>query len=226
VKKEGATMVAEPKPWEQVDIFSGPAVVAAAKVAASVPPGQLVRTAFSAYDTGDLIDLEGASFIAKLPEAAPRNSRIYWGRQWFIQGKPVHGIDYRPRWADFYVEETRCWLLDVAALKNWFAENPSQDVLGLFRHKSLDPVRHPFWGREAIRLTVPQQYKLCPEDGLTFNFAVRDQGLSIGEDLPLAVWYLVHPGVNSRDVMAVAGSSPLACVWFVRFQEQFPGAVT
>jgi hypothetical protein len=219
-------MVAESKPWEQVDIFSGPAVVAATKVAASVPPGQLVRTAFSVYDTGDLIDLEGGSFIAKLPESAPRNSRIYWGTQWFIQGKPVHGIDYRPRWADFYVEETRCWLLDVAVLKNWFAENPSQDVLGLFRHKSLDPVRHPRWGREAVRLKAPQQYSLSPEDWLRFNPAVLDQVLRVGENLPLAVWFLNRPEVNSSDVMATARSSSLACVWSVRFQEQFPGAAT
>jgi hypothetical protein len=47
-----------------VDVFSGPVVEAAMKAAASVGPGTLVRTAFSAYDTGDLIGLEGARAAA------------------------------------------------------------------------------------------------------------------------------------------------------------------
>src|SRR3712207_837615 len=61
--------------WQDQDVFSGPAVERALRIAAAVPAGMLVRTAFSAYDTGDLIDLEGASFIVKLPESVPPNPR-------------------------------------------------------------------------------------------------------------------------------------------------------
>src|SRR5262249_6275595 len=105
--------------WSDRDVFTGPAVERAVRIAATVPVGSLVRIAFSGYDTGDLIDLEGPSFIAKLPEVVPPNPRIYWGEQWFIQGHATGPVEYSPHWRDFYVEKTRCWLLDVAILKNW-----------------------------------------------------------------------------------------------------------
>jgi hypothetical protein len=207
--------------WQERDVFTGPAVERAMRAAAAVAAGSLARTAFSAYDTGDLIDLEGASFIAKLPELVPPNPRLYWGRQWFIQGHAAGPIEYGPRWRDFYVEQTRCWLLDMAVLKNWFAERPSQDVIALFRSKSLDPARR--WSREANRLTIPANFQLSPEDGFHLFPECREQPVRVGEDIPLAAWVLNRRGINYRDVPAVAASAPLACVWFVRFQESFPG---
>jgi hypothetical protein len=194
------------------------------RIAATVPAGSRVRTAFSAFDTGHLIDLEGASFIAKLPEVVPPNPRIYWGKQWLIQGHATGPAEYSPRWADSYVEQTRCWLLDVAVLKNWFADHPSQDVIAVSRHKSLDSARR--WGRSAMRLKVPASYPLTAEDGFHLFPAGREQPVRVGEDIPLATWVLNRPGVSYRDVPAAAASAPLACIWVVRFQESFPGAAT
>jgi hypothetical protein len=207
--------------WEEHDVFSGPAVERAMRIAATVPAGSLVRTAFSAYDTGDLIDLEGVSFIAKLPEVVPPNPRIYWGTQWFIQGHATNPVEYSPRWVDIYVEKTRCWLLDVAILKNWFAGCPSQDVIALTRDKSLDPARR--WGRSSRRLKVPANYPLSPDDGFHLFPACLEQPVRVGADIPLAAWVLNRPGISYRDVPGVAASAPLACVWSVRFQEAFPG---
>jgi hypothetical protein len=207
--------------WQERDVFTGPAVERAMRAAVAVAAGSLVRTAFSAYDTGDLIDLEGASFIGKLPEAVPPNPRLYWGRQWFIQGHATDPIEYGPRWRDFYVEQTRCWLLDVAVLKNWFAERPSQEVIALFRSKSLDPARR--WSREANRLTIPASFPLSPDDGFHLFAECREQPVPVGEDIPLAAWVLNRPGISYRDVPAVAACASLACIWCVRFQESFPG---
>ena len=207
--------------WEERDVFSGPAVERAMRIAATVPAGSVVRTAFSAYDTGDLIDLEGASFIAKLPETVPHNPRIYWGTQWFIQGHATGPVEYSPRWVAIYVEETRCWLLDVAVLKNWFADRPSQDVIAVTREKSLDSARR--WGRSARKLKIPANYPLSPDDGFHLFPSGRELPVRVGEDIPLAAWLLNRPGISYRDVPAVAASAPLACVWFVRFQESFPG---
>lgn len=211
----------DPTSWQEGDVFTGPAVDRAIRIAATVPAGLLVRTAFSAYDTGNLFDLEGASFIAKLPEIVPHNPRIYWGKQWFIQGHATGPLEYSPRWADFYVEETWCWLLDVAVLKNWFAERPSQDVIAFTRDKSLDPAQR--WGRSVKRLKVPENYPLEPDDGFHLFPAGLEQPVHVGEDIPLAAWVLNRPGTNYRDVPGIAASAPLACVWVVRFQESFPG---
>jgi hypothetical protein len=207
--------------WQDRDVFSGPAVERAMRIAAAVHAGSLVRTAFSAYDTGDLMDLQGASFIAKLPQEVPSNPRLYWGRQWFIQGPATGHIDYGPEWADFYVEETRCWLLDIAVLKNWFAERPSQDVIALFRAKSLD--RAQGWCREANRLHVPKEYPLSPQDGFHLFPESEELTLRACQDIALAAWVLNRPGTSYRNVKAIAESASLACIWFVRFQESFPG---
>jgi hypothetical protein len=206
--------------WQDRDVFSGPAVERAVRVAAALPAGVLVRTAFSGFDTGDLIDLEGCSFIAKLPETVSPNPRIYWGKQWFIQGHATGPIEYGPRWVDGYVEETRCWLLDIAVLKNWFADNPSQDVVALSREKSLDPARR--WGRSARRLKVPTNCPVAADEGFHLSPASSEQPLRVMEDIPLAAWVLNHREGNYPGVPAIAASSRVACVWFVRFQESFP----
>jgi hypothetical protein len=207
--------------WQDDDVCTSPAVERAIRIAGSVPAGSLRRTAFSAYDTGDLIDLEGASFIAKLPEVIPPNPRIYWGNQWFIQGHATGPVEYSPRWADFYVEKTRCWLLDLAVLKNWFADSPSQAAIALCRDKSLDSARR--WGRSARKLKVPVNFPLRPDDSFHLFPAVLEQPVRLGQDISLAAWVLNRPGISYRDVPEVATSAPLACVWVVRFQESFPG---
>jgi len=207
--------------WQDRDVFSGPAVERAMRIAATVPAGLLVRTAFSAYDTGDLIDLEGFSFIAKLPETVPPNPRLYWGKQWFIQGHATGPVEYGPRWADFYIEETRCWLLDIAILKNWFANCPSQDVIAVSREKALDPARA--WSRTARRLKIPENYPLSSDDAFHLFPAGLEQTLRVAEDIPVAAWILNRPGIRYRDLPAVAASAQLTCVWVVRFQESFPG---
>jgi hypothetical protein len=192
----------------------------AVRIAAALPAASLIRTAFSAFDTGDLIDLEGCSFIAKLPETVPPNPRIYRGEQWFIQGHATGPIDYGPRWVDRYVEETRCWLLDVAVMKNLFADNPSQDVIALSREKSLDPARR--WGRSARRLKFPANCPVSADEGFHLFPATSERPVRVGEDIPLAAWVLNRRAGNYPGVPAVAASSRVACVWFVRFQELFP----
>jgi len=205
-----------------VDVFSGPAVPAAIADALSVEPGRLRVTAFTAWDTGELIGLNGRSLIIRLPEDAPENNRPYWGRQWYVSGKTVGTTEYSPEWCDWVVEKTRCWLLDLGIMNNWFAEKPDREAVLFQRLKSLDTGN---WIRSGgLRLRPPAGY--LDDDSHMFTFDVPlDLDVHIGKDVPVGIWHAhikggrVVPGILER-----AHEAPFACVCFLRFQKENPGA--
>lgn len=194
----------------------------AMQTASMIRPGLLVRTRFSGYDLGDLIDIAGISFIAKL-EPTASNPKLYWGFQWFIRGRAIGLINYGPDYNDGYIEQTRCWLLDLAVIKNWFAENPTQDIVICFRSKSLDAA--PRFSRESTRLKFPATDAINDQAGFRLVTGCREQSFTIGQDIPLGAWVVIDPSVNNNDAMSAAHSAAIACVWYVRFQETHPSQI-
>lgn len=205
---------------ESVDVFTGPAVPLAIEHAKSVQDGKLRLTTFSAWDSGDLIGLNGRSFILKLPSSAPRNNQPYWGQQWFLKGTPQGQMEYRPEYVPQYVETSRCWLVDLAVQNNWFAERPDREAVLFQRLKSLNTGH---WLRSgSLRLRPPAGY--VDDDSHLFSFDVpHELDVHIGQDLPIGIWYAhikysrVIPGVLER-----AREAPFACVCCLRFQEEHP----
>jgi len=205
---------------EHVDVFTGPAIPLAIEHAATVQPGKLRLTTFTAWDSGELMGLNGRSLIVKLPESAPENCRPYWGQQWYMAGSPQGAIEYSPNYIPQYVEATRCWLVDLAIQNNWFADKPDREAVLFERLKSLDTGH---WMRSGgQRLRPPDGY--ADDDSHIFTFdVVHDLDVEVGKDLPLGIWYAhvkgsrVLPGILDR-----AHSAPCACVMYLRFQLDNP----
>lgn len=205
---------------DHVDVFTGPAVPLAVDHAKSVVPGKLRLTSFTAWDTGELIGLAGRSMIVRLPDSSPENNRPYWGAQWFLDGSPVGPIDYTPEYIDRYVETTKCWLVDMAVLNNWFAEQPDRQAVLFYRLKSLDTGH----GMHCCgqKLHPPDGYK--DDESHMFTFDVpHDLDVAVGTDLPVGIWYAhvkqskVVPGILER-----AQSAPFACLLYLCFQKDHP----
>ncbi len=203
------------------DVFTGPAVKAAIEAAKGVAPGSMELTAFSAFDTGDLIGIEGRSYIVKLPKSAPENPRYYLGYQWYVDGDPKGEVQYPPpRWKDWYVELTRCWLIDIAIQRNYFSESPDLEALAWIRVKSLD--RSHGWGRNGpIKLKPPAEYKNDPDHHFAFWLSNHSE-VRVGEDIPIGVWHVWTQSIRTVEPLQVAASAPVACVFFVRFQKEHP----
>ena len=45
----------------------------------------------------------------------------------------------------------------------------------------------------------------------------------MGEDIPIGVWHVLSESTQTDEPFHVAKSSPIACVFFLRFQEKNPG---
>jgi hypothetical protein len=204
---------------DHVDVFTGPAVPLAVDHAKSVDAGKLRLTSFTAWDTGELMGLDGRSLIVRLPHASAENNRPYQGIQWFLDGSPVGPIEYSPDYVDCYVETTKCWLLDLAVLNNWFAEQPDRQAVLFSRHKSLDTGHG---GMQRMKLHPPDGYQ--DDENHMFTFDVpHDLDVEVGADLPVGIWYAhvkeskVLPGILER-----AQSAPFACVIYLRLQKDHP----
>lgn len=205
------------------DIRTGPAVLAAKETAKSVSPGSMVAVAFSAYDTGDLIGLDGRSYVLKLPENAPENNRIYMATQWYLNGKPTGPVDYEGQsYVPKHVEKTRCWLIDLAVLRNWFSEAPHQAARSFFRAKSLDG--QGGYLQSTQMLAPPPGYEQN-EDHWFGLWPQPDGKLEIGVDTCIGIWFatLDTRRLAADDLIEVARNVPTACLFFIRFQLDRPG---
>lgn len=208
---------------DYIDVFTGPVVPLAIEHAKSVPNGKLRMTSFTAWDTGELIGIDGRSLILKLPNSTAKNKRPYWGMQWFLKGTPQGQISYQPEYIPLYIETTRCWLFDIAVQNNWFTEKPDREAILFWRLKSLN-TGHMMRSGGGLRLRPPNGY--VDDDSHMFIFDVpHELDIHIGENLPVGIWYAhvkgarVVPGILER-----ASEAPVACVFYLRFQEDHPAA--
>jgi len=203
-----------------VDVFSGPSVCAAVEHARSVAPGQFEATAFSAWDGASLIGVEGRSLILRLPESASENNRPYVGERWYCDGTPTGDLCYRPRYVHDYVETTRCWLMDVAILRNHFAEDPDREAILFARMKSLDTGH--FMSSGGQKLAAPQECGELSEHIVHFDVQLHG-AVGTGEDIPIALWYAHKRGAKITErILDRVADAPFACVFFVRFQATDP----
>ena len=202
------------------DVFTGPATRAAIEAAKSVRPGRMELTAFTAHDTGDLIGLEGRSFIVKLPRNAPENARVHWTMRWYVGGTAVGRLRYASAWADWYVERTRCWLVDIGILTNWFSRRRTPEAMAFFRFTGLDA--DGMWMRAGgIKLAPPETYR--PRGRPTFLFRQSpDRDIRTAMDIPVGAWFAWDDKANLVDPLDIAKAAPAACVFFLRFQKTNP----
>ena len=203
----------------------GAVLKAAAERAKSVEAGRMVMTVFSAGDAGELMGMEGASYILKLPESAPENCRCHFAARNFENGEAAEPIDYGSEFADWYIESTRCWLIDVAVTRNSFAENPiSFDAVFMLRASSIDALDS---GRQDHRGRYrPREGKDVDPEELALFLHSGDRSVGIATDIPLGVWYVHSDKAHEIDPFGpveVACASRRACVFYVRFQEENPG---
>jgi len=202
------------------DVFSGPA--AAVEAAKNVKPGRMELTAFSAYDTGDLIGLEGRSFIVKLPENSPPNLRVYPNFQWYVSGKPMAKPKYYKGWRDTYVERTRCWLVDIGFLRNRFSKRMIAETFACLRFKGLDAGGQ---GGMSLEMLLAPPRKFRPKARPRFFFwQAPDRDVLPATDIPIGVWFVWGDKVKEADPLKVARAASVACVFYVRFEGPTPAA--
>jgi hypothetical protein len=185
----------------------------------------MVRTAFSGYDTGDLIGLHGASYIIRLSDSAPESNRVYCGVQRFVNGKPDGPLTYPARYIAGYKEKTRCWLIDIAVLPEMFPQHGRiPHALCFARFKALDGTGR--WLTYKSPLVLPDSVKSKAKDTLTFGFRTSSwisERVNVGEDIRLGCWYEVSPETNRAvGIDESAKRSPLAYVFYARFQHEHP----
>lgn len=199
-----------------VDVFTGPAIPAAIEHAKSIAPGKIRLTRFTAWDTGELIGLDGRSLIVKLPESALENNHVYLGQRWFLNGKARGPIEYGQEYAHWYIEKSRCWLADIALLRNWFADENACEFLVFRRFKSLDTGQS--LQVSGPKLRPPEGYVRADYDIFMFDVAY-DADVEIEKDIPIAIWYVLTKGSQRIiDIRGIAGSAPFACVFYLRFR--------
>ena len=206
---------------EKVDLFFNPALELARKKAAAVEPGMMARTTLSANDAAELLGVEGASFIIRLPRSAPGNIRPYLGQQWYVNGEPTTAaVPYELEYVDIFICRAFCWLVDIVVIRDCFSKDVTR-VVHAVRVQPLDDE----WG--GVRMRGPIQYPekaiLGPEPHFEF-FAGFDQRVSEGADIPLACWFQFAGNDKlSPDVLQLAKNAPLACVFYLRLQKEQPG---
>jgi hypothetical protein len=194
-----------------------PTILAARKRAETVAPGRMVRTTLSGAEATELMGLEGASFIVKLPESAPSNTWLLTGGRWYVDGQPVDDPS-NPRYIEWRNEKTRTWLIDVGCIFNLFAAVSDSEVALAHRHRSLDARG---WGRVRVRLPLPEGAELPDDKGFSPLFSY-DRDICLGEDIPLVA--LIIPTTipitrKGRDLLTIAREdSAVAYVWSVKFE--------
>lgn len=205
-------------------IFS-PAAVAARSKMNDVKPGTLVWSPSSIYDVAELLNLQGSSYILKLPDSAPENNRPYIGSQLFVNGRPVGAIKYGGGYIAEYVEPARCWLVDVVVMRDRFSSDMSRAAFTVRVH-ALDK---PSGGRltEMSRwesITYGDNVKIDPK--AYFFFSRTENGaVGVGVDIPVGCWsqFAGNDKLSNDDLLTLAKGSPVAVVFYVRFQKDMPG---
>ncbi len=212
---------------DPMDVFTSPAVKAAMRAAKNVAPGRMESTMFTAYNTGHMIQIEGSSYILKLPRNASGNARKWTGYQWYVGGHSCGPISYSPpAYKDWFVEDTRCWLVDIAVQRNYFSDNPDMRALAWIRLKALGGTRG-LSRHGPIRLDLPESYDYHHGDPFVL-WRASDRDIQTGVDIPIGVWCAWDQSRMEREsprpleVMDLARVCRAACVFFVRFQEHHP----
>ena len=209
------------------DIFAGPAVAIAMKRSRAVRPGHLARTAFTANDVADLVGVDGASFIVRLPDSAPLSNRVYYTVRRFVDGKPDWALQYDQVYQPKYQETTRCWLIDLGIFADPFRpldEAPRVVLLSLC-FKSLDGTGQIV--RSRRRLQLPECKEAAGVNAGSFMFTpTRSMVIETGKDIAIGCWHQMSQQVRQYDgPLGAAQASPLAYVAYVRFQHEQPSGL-
>ena len=208
---------------EPHDITNSPAAQAARERAKTVAPGYMVRTVFSAYDAGQLMGLEGASFILRLPESAPPNNRPYHAVQWHVNGRPAGALHYEPAYIPQYVVKTRCWLIDIGVLSQARNAGTPRPVRWAVRFKGLDGSG---WLKSQGPLKPPEGVGNDPKSLWVFHPVGGDRQIEAGQDILLGVGFVLSQQVRlTRNPLSPAQTASVAFAVYVRFQKDAPPEV-
>jgi hypothetical protein len=111
--------------------------------------------------------------------------------------------------------------MDVAVLRNYFADDPYREAVLFTRMKSLDTGH--FVSSGGQKLTAPEGCGELSEHFLRFDVQLRGTVVA-GEDIPIALWYAHKKGARTTErILDRVPEAPFACVFFVRFQAANPG---
>ena len=195
------------------------AVKTAAEFAGSVSPGCMQRVPFSGEDVAVFLGLDGASFIVQLPGDTPSNALPHVGVQWLKDGSAMDAVDCG---AGYWGEQSGPWLIDIAVTGAAYPSPMTETPFCTFRAISLARPRwQPPFFTSRRPLTLPEGVSISPEALLAFHAGGTShrQDVSVDEDIPIACWFQCGQHVQmGDDILAVARSSALACVVYLRFQ--------
>ncbi len=204
-----------------MDIPVSPAVRSAAEFAESVGPGRLHRTVFSAGDVAPLIGLEGASFVAKLPEGTPPSILPCVAWQWLVGGKALGDVDYGSGFLAG-MEEAGPWLIDVGVSDAFPIGPGSPEPKCAIRLRSLSVPGH-YAGFFSTRgpMTLPEGVAVADDARFAFSAdsTVHEADVEVDQDIAIGCWFQCGSQVQmGKGIMAMAETAAMACVIYVRFQ--------
>jgi len=180
-----------------------------------VPTGQVRETVFSASDTGELIGLQGGSFIIRYPKLGKAEPTFELGWQWYVDGNECSDRVYFiqcPLWSGAG-QHCYDWLVDIALLLPWFDAWPPEGC-ALFARATCLSSSIEATGR--ARLAFPRTWQGDSIEHMLFvgSSCTFPEGSSA---CCLASWFMPYDGWNNKTPMiTVCEKSGLACMFWLR----------